>query len=77
MSASRPPKKRRREPAFCDHCNRFVPHTTFYQHKAKFYDAVSNTWNRSENVSDSDTDVELYDEDCTSFVETAETSSSE
>ena len=75
MSASIPfsIRKRRREPILCSHCNRLVSHTTFYRHKATFYDPISNIWDTNKgDESNSDSEIEVAHEsdiECSSLAE--------
>ena len=57
-------RKRMREPVLCLHCNRLVLHSTFYRHKARFYDTASDSWDTGRDGaagsnSSSDSEVEL------------------
>ena len=51
-------EKRKRKSLFCEHCNCFVSHPTFYRHKAKFYDVSQDVWVR-ESASESDSEFEM------------------
>ena len=62
MSEACSTRKRKRHPFFCDRCIRFVPHTTFYHHKAKYYESASKTWDSCTATVDtdsSDSEVEI------------------
>ena len=37
---------------YCDHCDKIVPKSTYYQHRAKFYDADSKTWTKQRKVAE-------------------------
>ena len=68
-------KRRRREPLLCGHCNSLVPHTTFYRHKAKYYDYISNTWETRKSNSNSDSEVEVtheFEDECSSVIDSTE-----
>ena len=50
LSTSESPKnsgeveKRAKKRKFCHHCNDFVSSSTFYRHRALFFDEVSQSW---------------------------------
>ena len=51
-------RKRLRSTLFCGHCNRSVPHSTFYRHKAKYYKESNNTWIEKFPDSSSESDFD-------------------
>ena len=44
VTISPPPVKRVRDKLFCGHCTQFLSKSTFYRHKADFYNCVANEW---------------------------------
>ena len=67
-------KKRLRSTLFCGHCNRSVPHSTFYRHKVKYYNEISNTWIQNFPDSSSESD---FDDSCTLTSNSAHTTTGE
>ena len=49
MNSSR---KRVHERRYCDHCNKIVAKSTYYEHRANFYDADSKTWTKQRKISE-------------------------
>ena len=49
--------KRSRRVIYCPHCLRDVPKSTYYRHRAEFYDEVAENWllSRDSNVSTDNT----------------------
>ena len=37
---------------YCDHCDKIIVKSTYYQHRAKFYDADSKTWTKQRKVAE-------------------------
>ena len=55
-----PPSKRTRK--YCCHCSEYVGYSTYYRHRERFFDPVSNQWTvdcgASEVGASSDSDTE-------------------
>ena len=46
LGTQKPCTSRRRRRVFCEHCKTKVTKTTFYRHRAKFFDKETNEWKR-------------------------------
>ena len=38
--------KRQRKRLFCDHCDTFLPKSTYYRHKSAYFNIVTRKWTR-------------------------------
>lgn len=39
-------RKQKRPSVFCEHCERSLPHATFYRHRERYYDENSGSWSQ-------------------------------
>ena len=49
--AAPPQPKRHRSLLLCGHCETYVPKSTYYRHKERYFDVVSNQWQRLTEAS--------------------------
>ena len=42
-------QKRTEKKKFCYHCNKYVSNSTFYRHRALYFDEVSQSWKTTSN----------------------------
>ena len=49
--ATPPQSKRHRSLLLCGHCETYVPKSTYYRHKERYFDVISNQWQRLTEAS--------------------------
>ena len=47
-------RTRRNVPRYCGHCEKKVPSSTYYRHREKFFDVVSQRWQRDRGAAAQD-----------------------